>query len=594
MMASTVSSSTSSTSSAQADIDAQILKLATTFQTAISATIDTASAPLKKVQAQSADVDVRKAVYTDLKNNFDALQSAVQGLISTQASYAMGGTAKSTVTPFTSGSTVFTATTQGAALSGEYDISVTTLARAQTQATAAAASSDLALNKSGTIWLGGTGKASVDAFMLSDSVTAATIGTVASGQRELGSTINTDTQKESYSLQVRDSSDGVRQFRLTNADGTAVSIRSSDGSGFTDSWQTLNSGAYDTGRGLVLTLSSAGAPGSTSINYTARGTSITIKPSDTQRTIATAINNAIQPEGHDFKASVVANTLVLSGAQSGVNHSLLYTDGAGLGFGDLQPARNASFTVNGMTISRASNSSLTDVIDGVTLNLAGDAEAKGGHLSVVTTTDKAASAMTSMVSSFNDAITHLTQKMAITASTSGATTSYTRSTLTGDTVFSNLRTDMYTRLSRSYTNSGSFKNLSDIGLTMDSNMKLVLDSAKFSAAMQNHATDVTALLDTAMGQFDKVLSGYTGSNGALQKSMNSMDDLKKSYDSQISRYNTSLTTRKQSLYNMYIDYQNQLVEMNYQSNMLNLLLYGTSTTTSTSGSTTGSTLSSSG
>ncbi len=581
-MASAISSSTSSTSSAQADIDAQIRKLAPTFQTAISATIDTASAPLKKVQAQSADVDVRKAVYTDLKTNFDALQSAVQGLISTQGLYAMGGTAKSTVTSFTTGATVFTATTKDTAVSGEYDISVTTLARAHTQATSAAASADLPLGKSGTFWMGGTGHASVDAFVPSVSVTAAVTGSVVDGQHELGSTIGS----EAYSLQVRDSN-GVRQFRLTNADGSALSIRTTDGSGFTDGWQSLSSGAYDTGRGLVLTLSSAGSPGTTSIKYTAQGTSITINPTDTQRTIAAAINNAIQPEGHDFKASIVANTLVLSGAQSGINHTMLYTDGAGLGFADLQTARNASFTVNGMTISRAGNSSLTDVIDGLTLNLAGDAEAKSAHLSVVATTDKAAGAMASMVSKFNDALTHLTQKMAITSSTSGTATTYTRSALTGDTVFSNLRNDMYSRLSRSYTNSGSFKKLADIGLSMDKDMKLVLDSTKFTQAMQNHPTDVTALLDTAMGQFDKVLSGYTGSSGALQKSMDSMDNLKKSYDSQIARYNTSLTARKQSLYNTYLNMQNQLVEMNFQSNMLNLLLYGTSTTTS---STTGSTV----
>ncbi|HTX79635.1 MAG TPA: flagellar cap protein FliD N-terminal domain-containing protein, partial [Longilinea sp.] len=242
------------------DIDAQILKLAPTFQTAIKTEIDAQSAPLNKVKAESDAIDVTKAVYTDMKTNFDALQDAVQALISTQDTYALGATAKSSVTSFSPGSTVFTAATQDSALAGEYDISVSTLAKAETQATAASASADIALGKSGIFWLGGNGKASVDGFTPSTSVLGATTGAVASGQRELGSTVSSKTQNESYSLQVRDY-DGVRQFRLANADGTAVSIRKTDGSGYTDDWQTMTNGSYDTGRGLALTLSTAGETG---------------------------------------------------------------------------------------------------------------------------------------------------------------------------------------------------------------------------------------------------------------------------------------------------------------------------------------------
>jgi flagellar capping protein FliD len=580
-MASTISSSSYSASAA-ADIDAAIKKLAPTFQTAISATIDAESSPLKKAQAQRDAIDIRRGVYTDMKSNFDALRSSVQALITTQATYALNRTSVSTVTPFTSGYSVFSASASETAQSGEYDIAVTSLARAQTQATAASASADIALGKSGTFWLGGNGVAAVNSFVPSTSVTDAITGTVADGQRELGSTL----EGEVYSLQVRDSA-GIRQFRLANADGAAVSIRKMDGSGYTDGWQTMTDSAYDTGRGLVLTLSTTGSAGSTSIKYTAKGTSIAVNASDTQNMIANAINGAVQPEGHDFRASVVANTLVLSGAQTGGNHSLLYTDSAGLGFGDLQTARNASFSVNGMVVSRASNSSLTDVISGVTLNLNGDAEGKGAHLSLVASSDKPINSMNSLITNFNTALNHLTQKMAITAKTSGATTTYTRNALTNDTVFSSLRTEMYSRLGRSYANTGSFKTLAEIGLSMDKDFKLTFDKSKFGAAIQNHFADVAALLDSAMGQFDTVLAGYTGSSGTLQKSIESIDAQKTTYDRRIERYTDSQTMRKQSLFNSYLEMQNQLVEMNYQSNMLNLLMYGTTTTTGTTVNTTG-------
>jgi flagellar capping protein FliD len=53
------------------------------------------------------------------------------------------------------------------------------------------------------------------------------------------------------------------------------------------------------------------------------------------------------------------------------------------GFGGaLQVAQNAKFQVNGMDVSRASNSNLTDVIDGVTVNLASDAAGKTANLTI--------------------------------------------------------------------------------------------------------------------------------------------------------------------------------------------------------------------
>jgi flagellar capping protein FliD len=574
-------SAISSPASRAAAIDAQIRKLAPTFQTAISTTIDAESAPLKKAQAQKEAMEVRRAVYTDMKSNFDSLQNAVQALISTQTSYGLKLTPKSSVNPAVTGTTVFSAIASDSAPSGEYDITVGALAKAHSVASAAESSADVALGKSGIFYLGGDGaNSSVSGFVGGTSVTnAEASGSVADGQRELGG--------GAYSVQVRDY-DGNRQFRLVNADGTAVSIRNGSSSTYTDSWQTMRSGAFDTGRGLKLDLSTSGATGSSALNYTAKGVKLTISATDTLRTIASAINLASQPDGRDFKASIVANKLVLTGAQTGLNHGLLFTDGAGLGLTDeLQAAQDAEFTVNGMTVSRASNSNLTDVIEGITLNLAADAKDKTAHLSVTSNSDKAATAFDTLVTKFNAALTHLTQKMAITSKTEGTSTTYTRNALTNDAVFGNLRGDIYSRMGRSYSNSGSFKSLSEIGLSLDKDMKLTFDKAKFSAALKDHSTDVTALLDTAMGQFDTVLSGYTGTSGELSRSMKSIDDQKKTYDKRIERYTDSLTMRKQALFNTYLDMQTQLVEMNYQTNMLNIMMYGATSTTGSNYNTSG-------
>lgn len=556
-------------------IDASIKNLAVPFQTAIKTQIESESAPLKRVQVLKDSIEVRRGVYTDVKTNLDALQSAMQALISSQSTYGLTSTSKSSVVPATSGTTVLSISkTSETAAATDYDFYVTKLAKAHSRATAAAASPDIALNKSGTFWMGGTGTANLQTetepgvyadFVASTSLTAASAISAASGQKELGT--------GNYTLQVRDSS-SVRQFRLVDADGNAVSIRKSDGStGYTSEWQNMNDGVFDTGRGQSLTLNKSGGLETTSFYYTAKGTSISISTSDTQRSIVAAINAALQPEGHDFRASIVSNQLVLTSSQTGANHSMIYTDGASLGFNTLlQSAQNAEFTVNGMNVSRASNSNLTDVVDGLTLNLAGDAEGKSARLSVTANNDKALGLMNTLVTKFNAAITHLKDKMASTSKTENGKTTYTRGVLSGETVFSNFRSDMLYRMSRNYTNTGSYKRLEEIGLSFDKDMKLTLDSTKFGDALKNNKADVTALLDAGMGEMNTMLSRYTGSSGLLTKSLSSFETQSKDYDQRIAKYNASLEIRKQSLYNQYIEYQAQLVDLGNTATMFGINL----------------------
>jgi flagellar capping protein FliD len=553
-------------------IDTSIAALAPTFQTAIKAIIDSESAPLNRVKTQKDQIDVRRSVYTDIKANFDTLQSSLQALISTQTSYGMNLTSKLTIVPGTAGTTVLSATSTETAAAADYDIAVTQLAKFQSKASTAASSPDVALGKSGTFWMGGNGMNAVSTTP-NDTVTGSIATPAASGQRELGT--------GSYTLETRDLN-GARQFRLVNADGKAVSIRNQSGNNYTSDWQNMSSGGYDTGRGLNLTLNALGTSASSALTYTAAGTSITINSSDTLRIVTSAINAALQPEGRNFKASIVANKLVLTGAQSGENHTMLFTDGAGLGFGaDLQTAQNAKFTVNGMDVSRASNTNLSDVIDGTTINLASDAEGKSARLSISATTEKAVAGMKTMVDQFNKTITHLKGKLAATSSTSAeGKTTYTRGPLSGDMGFSGLRLDLISRMNRNITNSGSFKNLAEIGISFDKDMKLILDASKFGDAVKDHKSDVTALLDTSLGEIDKVISNYAGSSGSIAKTLTTIEDQRKDYDKRITRYNDNLTVRKTTLYNQYLSFQTQIADYGRTAEWLGMI---TGTTVSTSG-----------
>lgn len=135
-------------------------------------------------------------------------------------------------------------------------------------------------------------------------------------------------------------------------------------------------------------------------------------------------------------------------------------------------------------------------------------------------------------------------------------------------------------MGRSVTNNGIYRRLEDIGLSFDKDMKLTLDSTKFSDALKNHMSDVTALLDTAMGGINTVLSRYTGSSGILSTSLTTIDNQRKSYDQRIERFNTSLTMRKEALYKQYMDYQSQLVALGNTATMFGINLGSTVDTSS--------------
>ena len=78
----------------------------------------------KRSRRKKMPSTVQRAVYTDVKTSMEALQSAVQALISSQATFAMSMAPKTSITPGTVGSTVLSLTTTSDNLaSGDYEFS---------------------------------------------------------------------------------------------------------------------------------------------------------------------------------------------------------------------------------------------------------------------------------------------------------------------------------------------------------------------------------------------------------------------------------------------------------------------------------------
>lgn len=551
--------------------------------------------PLERLTSQLDTLKVRSAIYSDVKTKLKDLQTAAFNLTSTSyaAKLIAGRTAE--VSGVDDGKTVLTASASKNAVAGTYNITNISLALQHRISSDVQTYTNQALGYSGNILVGGAAAKSATLVSSADD-TVAGFGTaeVASGQSQLGSS--------SYFVETRKLSEGVWEFRLVDEEGKAVSIKdASDGDEYTSDWQTIptGGGVYDSGRGLTITFgadtelyiekSRGGEPNPASeVAYVAQGATIEIKESDSLETIAAKINDAKLAEGNGIRATVIGGQLILASKDTGLGHDVeIYDIGAGrvlkdLGIlteenaikNELQAARNATFYVNNIAIERSQNTGLSDVISGITINLAADAEGRDATITVTETTTSARTAVEDFINYFNDLQTYLEAKTGVTATSEDEDTgkkTYTRGALADDNVFNDLRSELFSIIMNEYSNDGTYSRLREIGITIDDSLKLnISDSDLFESALSSNLDDVTALMDKVMGQIDAKLAVFTGvrsDSDYLDNVTINLNNEISEVDSDIDDMNEYLSDRELYLYNQYAQIQSQLISLQYMQQM---------------------------
>ncbi len=574
--------------------------LSSTFTSLITNLMEIERQPLTRLTTRKDTVSIQKAVYTDLDGYLDNLQSSVKALKSTDPFFELTPGKKATLsnifttaTGETTSGTVASLSTTSSAVPGTYTLTGVTLAKAQIVSSARQAYSDQALGLAGSFVIGGA--ASRSAAPLSgtgDTVTGFGAATIVAGQKELGS--------GPYTVETRkDPTDANKwQFRLVDEDGQAVSIQLADKSGFSTGWQSIpattlgNPVTFDTGRGLTLTFGddaskyTAGNLGSggAQASYTAQGATITVDAADSLNDIASMINSAGYADGNGISATVVDNRLILTSKKTGVNHGIQATDAGTTGDQILnrlgvwngsafvnkqQDPRDAVFTLSGFEVHRSQNTGLTNVISGATLDLASDAEGKTATINVAADYTQSKTAIKDFVSKFNVLQSYLGAKTAVTKQSDNT---YKRGALAGETVFSGLRTDLYRLIGGNTANAGSFKNLSEIGVTLGDNLQLSLsDSGKLDSALQTNYDSVKKLLDAAMSAVDTQLGRFTGSGNYLDQAIKSTESDYDDLTDQITAMNARLDAREEQLTDQYAQYQTQMIMYQYTQSTLSTI-----------------------
>jgi flagellar hook-associated protein 2 len=293
--------------------------------------------------------------------------------------------------------------------------------------------------------------------------------------------------------------------------------------------------------------------------------------------------------------------LVLSARSTGVAHKILASDMNGgtvlsslriLRSGDASPddvdasdnfqytmqvASDASFTVNSVLVTRSQNTGLANVIGGVSLNLAPDAQGKDATLTVSADWSSARTALDTFISKFNEVQSYLAAKTSVDSTTVNGQTTYTRGALADDNIFSELRGDLfYSYMANDST--GALQSLRDIGITLDDNLQAsISDSTKLETALSSNFSNVKILLDQVMNSIDSKLSRFTGTTsetGYIDNALSGITGEAKDVNDEITEMNAYLAEREQYLTDQYAEIQAQLMTLSYSQQMWSSI-YGT-------------------
>jgi flagellar hook-associated protein 2 len=269
---------------------------------------------------------------------------------------------------------------------------------------------------------------------------------------------------------------------------------------------------------------SGGAFSSTSGQYTGASfassgsgaKSVTI---DSAHASLAGIRDAINAAGMGVTASIVndgsstPNRLVLTNSATGAASSMkiLVSGDAALsnlmsqdpaGSQSMQQtiaAQDAKFSIDGLAVTKPSNH-VTDLIQGVTLDLSKTNAGSPTTLTVARDTASVTSAVQKFVDAFNAANKTLTDLQSYDASTK------TAAVLNGDSTVRNIQSRMRSLLSSVVQGGGAYDRLADVGVTFQKDGTLAVDPTKLNAALTSHFNDVASLFAVTGSATDSEVS----------------------------------------------------------------------------------------
>jgi flagellar hook-associated protein 2 len=239
------------------------------------------------------------------------------------------------------------------------------------------------------------------------------------------------------------------------------------------------------------------------------------------------------------RLAVVANT-------TGSAANFTVSGSAGFGFTQAVTGANASLTVDGIDISSASNT-VTGVVPGLTLNLLSADPGVDVSLGVTPDVSQAESAINQFVTDYNTVISDLNTQYTDTGSGEGP--------LASDSTVRSLQSDVLGALDYTYTPASgttTVPNLSSLGITVNNDGTLTVDSGTLESALQNNFSDVQSFFQGASlngfaNSLDQQLTSFIApGNGAFTVDLGNMNSEISDLQADITNFQTNYITPLQA------------------------------------------------
>jgi len=222
----------------------------------------------------------------------------------------------------------------------------------------------------------------------------------------------------------------------------------------------------------------------------------------------------------------------------------------------LQSATDASFKINGLSVTRSSNT-VNDVIDGVTLELFANTTG-AARLDLNRDTTAIKSNISGLVAAYND----FEDTLKILSDRSSEVEEF-GGVLAGESLLRTIRNQVRDMLTRTSSTAGTTVQAArDVGLSIDRNGKLNLDESQLDAALQNNFSEVSTMFSAGTNNQSIYSTADAGLAGdainRIEKmllSSGAINTQSLSASSQITQYQNKLTEleeRMDKLLNRYI------------------------------------------
>lgn len=283
--------------------------------------------------------------------------------------------------------------------------------------------------------------------------------------------------------------------------------------------------------------------------------------------------------GSDVTASILqtgnsAYSLIVKSDQTGASQAITMTDTSGnldpnlQSYTEVQAAKDATFTYNGINLTRSTNT-IDDIVAGVTIKLLG--ESGSANISIEQDRQPIKDELQNFVNSYNSMIDQL-DKMTLADKEQGKV-----GVFNGDSSIRNLGREL-TKLITSVDDSGN--SLSQFGVSLNKDGKLSFSSSDFDAKMDSDPTSLQKFFtgETTVDQYgnEKVVDGIfdklnttlknsVGYGGSISILSEGLDKEQKSLEKNYKNSLALLNQRYDTMTARFVEYDSIIAKLNNQS-----------------------------